>query len=85
MTVRETLALRDALYGDFGEQATISGSIKDILREGRNWPMMLGHQREALEMIAVKMSRIVNGDPNCHDSWIDIAGYATLAADRCKK
>jgi hypothetical protein len=29
-----------------------------------------------------KVSRIVNGDPNHIDSWIDIAGYATLVADR---
>ena len=39
-------------------------------------------QREALEMIAHKIARIVNGDPNYADSWVDIAGYATLVADR---
>ena len=32
-------------------------------------------------MIAVKIARILNGDPNHFDSWIDIAGYATLAAE----
>ena len=25
---------------------------------------------------------IINGDPNYIDSWVDIAGYATLVADR---
>jgi hypothetical protein len=33
-------------------------------------------------MILHKIARIVNGDPNWSDSWRDIAGYATLVADR---
>jgi hypothetical protein len=33
-------------------------------------------------MICHKLGRIVNGDPNYADSWIDIAGYAKLVADR---
>jgi hypothetical protein len=39
-------------------------------------------QQEALDMIFHKIGRIVNGDPDYADSWIDIAGYATLVADR---
>ena len=39
-------------------------------------------QIEALDMIASKIARVVNGNPNHIDSWIDIAGYATLVADR---
>lgn len=30
------------------------------------------------EMIAHKIARILNGDPNYADNWHDIAGYATL-------
>jgi len=29
-------------------------------------------------MLANKLSRIVNGDPEYQDSWDDIAGYALL-------
>ena len=32
-------------------------------------------------MIAHKLGRIVNGDPNYADSWDDIAGYAKLVSD----
>lgn len=28
------------------------------------------------------MKRILNGDPDYHDSWHDIAGYAQLVADQ---
>jgi hypothetical protein len=39
-------------------------------------------QIEALDMIASKIARIVNGNPDHVDSWVDIAGYAQLVADR---
>lgn len=32
-------------------------------------------------MIFHKIARILNGDPNYADSWVDIAGYAKLVAD----
>jgi hypothetical protein len=35
-------------------------------------------------MICHKMARIVNGDADYDDSWIDIAGYATLVAERLR-
>jgi len=38
-------------------------------------------QREALDMIATKLARIVCGNPNEPDHWRDIAGYATLVAE----
>lgn len=47
-----------------------------------NWELLQPFQVEALEMIAHKIGRILNGDPNYDDSWVDIAGYAKLVADR---
>jgi hypothetical protein len=38
-------------------------------------------QREALDMIQHKIGRILAGNPNHHDHWHDIAGYATLVAN----
>jgi hypothetical protein len=49
-----------------------------------NWFNLNYDQREALDMICSKMARIMNGDPNYVDSWEDIAGYATLVANRLK-
>jgi len=43
---------------------------------------MYADQREALDMICHKIARIVNGNPDYADSWTDIAGYATLVAER---
>jgi hypothetical protein len=36
-------------------------------------------QREALDQIAVKLARILAGDPTCAEHWRDLAGYAWRA------
>jgi len=33
-------------------------------------------------MVVHKIARILNGDPNYDDSWVDISGYTKLVADR---
>lgn len=48
------------------------------------WDSLSSDQQEALEMIAHKIARILNGNPNKIDSWEDIAGYAILVAERLK-
>jgi hypothetical protein len=58
----------------------IKGAIHNAL--ARNDPHMFPDQMIALDMIALKISRIVNGNAAHVDSWIDIAGYAKLVADR---
>ena len=72
------LAERGARYGKFTEHARITQNIKFAMTRSRRWDMLSSDKREALEMIAHKIGRILNGDPEYADSWIDIAGYATL-------
>ncbi len=79
--ISKTLAEREKRYGSFQLFAAISQSIKCAFREG-NWYNLASDQRECLEMLAHKIARILNGDPNYHDSWHDIVGYAKLVADR---
>ena len=84
--VADTLAERGARYGAFSGHAKITQSLKDAMQKHDNcipWKTKLSvSQREALEMIAHKIGRILNGDPSYADSWIDIAGYAQLVVDR---
>lgn len=77
--VEEILAERGKRYGNYLAQATIAQNIREVLAVGR---VPAPDQADALHMIAVKLSRIVNGDPDYADNWRDIAGYATLVADR---
>lgn len=80
--IESTLVERGKRYGEFPDHARISQSLKLVMRQGGRWPDLAEDQREALEMVAHKIGRILNGDPDYHDSWHDIVGYAKLVADR---
>lgn len=82
--IAAVLAERGARYGRFVDHAAVAQQLKDIVRvhlDVRN--KRLAHdQLEALDMIMHKVARVVSGDPDYADSWVDIAGYAKLVADR---
>lgn len=78
------LAERGKRYGDFIDHAAISQHLKHSMA-CPGWYELSCDQKEALEMIAHKIARILNGDPNYADSWVDIAGYAKLVADRLER
>lgn len=78
-----TLQERGNRYGPFDGHATITQALKEVMNNSvdavdTNWTRLSASQKEALEMIAHKIGRILNGDPNYDDSWRDIAGYAEL-------
>lgn len=77
-----TLAERGNRYGSFAEHARITQAIKAAMVDSPNWAKLADDQKEALEMIAHKAGRILNGNPDYHDSWHDIVGYTKLVADR---
>lgn len=83
--VDATLAERGSRYGKFKDHAEITQKLKNQIADFRfihKKPPLSPDQQEALDMICHKIGRIVNGDPNYADSWLDIAGYAKLVADR---
>lgn len=82
--INETLAQRNQTHGDFKTHARICQDIKEMMYSNGRWSALEADQAEALEMIAHKIARILNGNPDVHDHWHDIAGYATLIANRLK-
>ena len=80
--VTAVLEERGKRYGKFKDHARISQEMKRVMQKTDGWHNLGATGREALEMIAHKIARILNGDPNYADSWVDIAGYAKLVADR---
>ena len=76
---------RGSRYGSLMSNATISQNLKEILHNSTNWEAMPPDMKEALHMIVHKISRIVEGDFNYDDSWIDISGYSTLIVERLHK
>ena len=82
--IDETLDARAQDYGKFKDGAALMQAMKRTLADHARMhnKTFADDQWEALEMIVHKIGRIVNGNPDKVDSWIDIAGYATLVADR---
>lgn len=73
------IAERGKTHGDWKRQAHCAQRFKKVINDFASITTPLTHsQREALDMIAVKMSRILSGDPSYTDHWDDISGYAIL-------
>ena len=82
--LEEILAAREKTHGDFSIHAAITDAIKYHMHNSSKWSYLSPMQREALDMTAHKIGRILAGDPGHKDHWDDIAGYTTLVARELK-
>ena len=95
MSIENTLAERGNRYGDFTDHARLCQDLKDVMttfavvQNTPNsvavhfpWGELPATHKQALEVIADKIARILSGDPNYADNWHDIQGYAKLVEDR---
>lgn len=82
--VDNILDQRATQYGKFIEGAEVMQMLKQVVRTSvqKRGTALAFDQLESIDMIIHKLGRIVNGNPDNVDSWRDIAGYATLVADR---
>jgi len=80
--IAQTLAQRQKTHGNFATHAEISQKLKAVMYESEGWQDLPYEHCEALEMIAHKIARVLNGNPDHADHWHDIAGYATLIEGR---
>lgn len=83
---------RGSKYGLFVHNAVVAQAVKAAIRNIPNpdnepdpWGALPLDVREALDLIALKMSRIVTGEPEYLDNWDDIGGYAKIVADRIRR
>jgi len=72
------IAERSEQYGAWRSQGAIAQSLKQAVRNGESWKSMLPCQRESIDMCLHKISRIVNGNYNNRDSWLDAGAYMQL-------
>jgi len=79
--IDDLLAERETRYGAYNDHAIISQSLKHAMVNSDGWKKLSSCQKETLEMIAHKIARVLNGDPNYADNWVDIAGYAQLVVN----
>ena len=83
-TTRPPLLIeRGKTHGSFEDNAIISQSIKRMLRAAPGWESLTDIEREAMDMIALKFSRILSGRSLEKQHWEDVVGYAKLIEERC--
>lgn len=83
--IDSTLNERGNRYGEFVGHANVTQNLKRAMGQHPGWHDLKNDQREALEMVAHKIGRILNGDPNYIDSWHDIIGYVRLVEQRLER
>lgn len=78
---QELLEVREKTHGDYSKVACVSQDLKSAVRGG----VLSKPQQEAIDMICVKIARIVCGNADFIDHWVDIVGYAQLIVDKLEK
>lgn len=78
VTNNAVLLERGGRHGPAVEQFDIAQEIKAACRRGRSWENLHSQQKEIVEMLATKLSRIVSGDPMYVDHWSDLKGYSEI-------
>jgi hypothetical protein len=68
MELSDMLKERGSRYGEFKCNAALSQNLKAAMKLGHKWGPLASDQREALEMFAAKISRILTGDPDYPDN-----------------
>jgi deoxycytidylate deaminase len=81
---KSLIAEREKTHGSFDQNATTSQQLKAIFRAQSKYVELCPCHKEALDMIASKIGRVLSGQAGFADHWRDISGYATLAMDRCQ-
>lgn len=85
MEVSKLLEERGSRYGDFTAHAEITQALKQTMYAVEQYQDLPPYMQEALEMVAHKIGRILNGDPYYLDSWDDIQGYIKLVTDELRR
>lgn len=85
MSIEEVLKERGKTHGNWQFQSAFSQQLKDSVYYAAGYGRLSDSVRESLDMICVKMSRIICGNPDEIDHWKDIAGYATLVVKELEK
>lgn len=75
---QDTLHAKEASHGPYRDQARFSQLLKGIVHKHKNWNGIPGEQKEAIDVILMKVSRIIAGNHDEPDHYLDISGYAML-------
>jgi hypothetical protein len=79
--IQDTLKERQGTHGSFEDNAAVTQLIKEVMHGAKNWRHLSAPQREGLDLIALKIGRMLTGDHTYLDNARDMVGYAQLIYD----
>ena len=85
MSATDLLTERHVTHGSFEDNARIAQQLRAFFRAQPGWESMPDVHREALDNMALKLSRIFSGQADCQQHWEDVEGYAALARNACTR
>lgn len=85
VSIEEVLEERGKRYGEFKDHARIAQDLKVVMQGANSWKTCSDSQKQALEVIADKIARMLNGDPYYEDNWVDITGYSQLVLNELRE
>lgn len=83
-SIDATLDERGRRYGSWADNSSYAQDMLAVIdrakmeRAARNQLPLTAYQENSMVMICQKMSRILSGDAEYEDNWVDIEGYARL-------
>lgn len=77
--------MRGTLLEDLADEKFVADLEAALAPVKEKWPTLRCDVREGLEMVQHKVGRVLNGDAEYFDSFVDVGGYAKLVADRQEK
>lgn len=83
--IEKIIDARQRTHGDFTENAQVSQALKFVMEGTAGWKKLSAVQAEVLHQVALKIARILTGDPNVREHWDDLAGYPQLVCERLPK
>lgn len=83
--VLEVLNQRQKTHGEFSEVSKTYADFIKILEKTGFFNKCEDHHRLAIDVIFQKLARILNGDMNFYDHWVDICGYSELVKKELDK
>src|SRR5258708_34547397 len=81
--VKALLTDRHSTHGLFEDNARISQGLKEWMRGSPGWSKLTDVEREAMDMIALKFSRVLSGKSLEKQHWEDVFGYGQLVLNTC--
>lgn len=78
------LEIRQQTHGNFADNARVSQHLKEVFRAQPGWNSLSDIERESMDMIALKFSRILSGKSLEKQHWEDVVGYAKLVEEICQ-